>query len=231
MTERSRRRWRIGELAAATGLTVRTLRHYEQLGLLGKTARSEGQQRLYDEVDVRRLYRVRALRDLGLSLGEIGGVIGAEQATLRAVLRDHRARVDAELVRLGRLRTLLDHACTRADDVAPEAVLATIEAMSRVVRRGARASTSDAEAWWRELGEALRACMDAGERPTAARPRELAVAASERIAAFAGGDTATLEALAHLRRAAPPKDLAGWDAALMRYLDEAMRELESGGKA
>ena len=62
------RSWRIGELARATGLTVRTLRHYESLGLLPRPPRTRGRQRLYDERDVRRTYRIRALRELGLSL-------------------------------------------------------------------------------------------------------------------------------------------------------------------
>jgi DNA-binding transcriptional MerR regulator len=227
----SRRRWRIGELADATGLTVRTLRHYEHIGLLAPATRTDGRQRLYDENDVRRLYRIRALRDLGLSLADIGRMLDDDRAALADVLRAHRARVDVEIERLGRLRTLLDHACAHADrDVGPDDVLATIEAMSRVVRRDdARRkkgnAPQDEEARWRELGDELRACMDAGEAPSAPRPRALARAALARIVEFAGGDRATLEALAHLRRLAPPKNLAGWSPALMRYLDQALASL------
>src|SRR5689334_14842930 len=98
----SRRSWRIGELADATGLTVRTLHHYGHLGLLARVARTEGRQRLYDEGDVRRLYRVRALRDLGLSLADIGRMLKDDRAALTDVLRAHRARVDAEIKRLGK---------------------------------------------------------------------------------------------------------------------------------
>src|SRR4051812_34513429 len=83
----SRRRWRIGELAEATGLTVRTLHHYEHIGLLAAAARSEGRQRLYDEDDVRRLYRIRALRDLGLSLADIRRTLKNDRAALGDVLR------------------------------------------------------------------------------------------------------------------------------------------------
>ncbi|PTL83917.1 MerR family transcriptional regulator [Vitiosangium sp. GDMCC 1.1324] len=235
MKERAtnRRRWRIGELADATGLTVRTLHHYEHIGLLAPAARTEGRQRLYDENDVRRLYRILALRDLGLSLADIRRMLDDDRAALAAVLRAHRARVDAELERLGRLRTLLDHACAHADrDVEPDTVLATIEAMSRVVRRGNALrkkgkASKDAEARWRELGDALRACMKAGEDPSAPRPRAVARAALARIVEFAGGDRATLEALAHLRQLAPPKNLAGWSPALMRYLNQALASLNT----
>jgi MerR family transcriptional regulator, thiopeptide resistance regulator len=227
----SRRRWRIGELAEATGLTVRTLHHYEQIGLLLPPARTEGRQRLYDEHDVRRLYRVRALRDLGLSLTDVGRMLRDDRAALADVLRAHRARVDAEIDRLGRLRALLDHACRRADrSVEADEVLATIEAMSRVVRRGhARRKSGRAakenEARWRELGDQLRACMKAGAAPSSRRARAVARAVQARIVEFAGGDRATLEALAHLRRSDLPKDLAGWTPALMRYLDRALNSL------
>ncbi|APR77072.1 Regulatory protein, MerR [Minicystis rosea] len=229
---RSRRRYRIGELAEATGLTVRTLHHYEHIGLLAPSARTEGRQRLYDEHDVRRLYRIRALRDLGLSLADIGRMLDDDRDGLADLLRAHRARVAAEIEGLERLRSLLDHACAHADrDVAPEDVLATIEAMSRVVRRSeARRkkgnAAKDAEARWREIGEELRACMKDGEPPSAPRPRAVAQRALARIVEFAGGDRATLEALAHLRRLDPPKSFAGWSPALMRYLDQALSNLQ-----
>ena len=67
------RRWRIGELAAATGLTVRTLHHYDAVGLLAPAERSAAGHRRYTSADVHRLYRVVALRQLGLSLEEIAG--------------------------------------------------------------------------------------------------------------------------------------------------------------
>src|SRR5689334_9070048 len=97
---KSQRRWRIGELADATGLTVRTLHHSEHLRLLAPAARTEGRQRLYDESDVRRLYLIRALRDLGLSLSDIGRMLDDDRAALANILRAHRARVDAEIERL-----------------------------------------------------------------------------------------------------------------------------------
>ncbi|RKG76119.1 MerR family transcriptional regulator [Corallococcus exercitus] len=231
-----RRHWRIGELAEATGLTVRTLHHYEHIGLLAPAPRTEGRQRRYDARDVRRLYRIRALRDLGLSLADIRSMLDDHRAALVDVLRAHRARVAAELERLGRLQTLLDHACTQADrDLDPEDVIATIEAMSRVMRHGSARrngpASKDAEARWRELGAALQACMKAGEAPSAPRPRALAREALARIVEFSGGDRATMEALAHLRRLEFPKDLAGWSPALMRYLDQAMASLPKTRRA
>ncbi len=58
-----KRRWQIGELAKKTGLSVRALRHYDELGPLKPSERSDAGYRLYAEVDVRRLFRIVALRD------------------------------------------------------------------------------------------------------------------------------------------------------------------------
>lgn len=70
--------WRIGELAREAGLTVRTLHHYDQLGLLSPLSRTEGGHRCYTSDDVRRLYRIVALRGLGISLEEIGTLLDGE---------------------------------------------------------------------------------------------------------------------------------------------------------
>lgn len=70
--------WKIGELARETGLTVRTLHHYDQLGLLSPLARTEGGHRCYTADDVRRLHRIVALRSLGISLEEIGTLLDGE---------------------------------------------------------------------------------------------------------------------------------------------------------
>jgi MerR family transcriptional regulator, thiopeptide resistance regulator len=79
------RRWSIGELARASGLTVRALRHYDEIGLLTAGERTASGHRRYTERDLRRLYRVRALRTLGLSLEEIAGVLADPADDLTAM--------------------------------------------------------------------------------------------------------------------------------------------------
>jgi MerR family transcriptional regulator, thiopeptide resistance regulator len=70
--------WRIGELARETGLTVRTLHHYDQLGLLSPLSRTEGGHRCYTSADVRRLHSIVALRSLGISLEQTGTLLDGE---------------------------------------------------------------------------------------------------------------------------------------------------------
>jgi DNA-binding transcriptional MerR regulator len=78
---------RIGEVAERVGITTRTIRYYEELGLLGGGDRSKGAHRHYGEADVARLRELIRLRDLlGLSLDELVALAEAEEA--RAALRD-----------------------------------------------------------------------------------------------------------------------------------------------
>jgi DNA-binding transcriptional MerR regulator len=69
--------WRIGELAERAGITVRTLHHYDRLGLLSPSSRTSGGHRCYTGEDVVQLQRIIALRSCGLSLEEIGVVLTA----------------------------------------------------------------------------------------------------------------------------------------------------------
>jgi len=79
---------RINEVATELGLTTRSIRYYEELGLLKPAARSEGAYRLYDEDDVERLRFIRGLRDdAGFSLAEIGRLLEDEVARARNRLR------------------------------------------------------------------------------------------------------------------------------------------------
>jgi DNA-binding transcriptional MerR regulator len=90
---------RIGEVAERVGVTTRTIRYYEERGLLGPDAsRSKGAHRVYDEADVVRLKELIRLRDLlGLTLEELVELAEAEES--RAVLRErwHGAGEDERL--------------------------------------------------------------------------------------------------------------------------------------
>ncbi len=88
--------YRIGELAQRVGLTERTIRYYEELGLLDSVKRLEGGQRLYTDDDVRRLRFVQKLKMLGLSLQEM--------LELERLYRRHRSNREV----LPRLVELLD---------------------------------------------------------------------------------------------------------------------------
>ena len=106
---------RIGELAERAGTTPRTIRYYEELGLLGGAAgRAHGRHRTYTDDDVERLTHILRLRDLlGLSLDELRRVLEAEDA--RAAIR--RALPDTEdpARRLTMLDEALGHIATQLE--------------------------------------------------------------------------------------------------------------------
>jgi DNA-binding transcriptional MerR regulator len=79
--------WSIGDLAKASGVTVRTLYYYDEIGLVPASDRTASGHRRYTSDDVRRLYRVRALAQLGLSLDEVARVLDRATEDLTA-LRD-----------------------------------------------------------------------------------------------------------------------------------------------
>ena len=93
------RSYRIGEVAERAGVTTRTIRYYEELGLLGRAAERKGAHRLYREADVSRLQELIRLRDLlGLSLDELVALAEAEEG--RAALRGRWAESASDTERL-----------------------------------------------------------------------------------------------------------------------------------
>jgi DNA-binding transcriptional MerR regulator len=94
---------RIGDVAKRTGLTVRTIRYYEELGLLESVKRLEGGARVYTSEDVRRLRFIQRLKVLGLSLQEMLELerLYRRERTNRAVLPKLIDMLDRHLVQIG----------------------------------------------------------------------------------------------------------------------------------
>lgn len=105
MAEHEDRVMHIGEVAARTELSLRTLRHYDEIGLLTPSGRSDGGFRLYTEADVDRLLVVRRMKPLGFSLEEMREVLGVLD-----VLADPAAGDDDRRAATGRLAEVGDRA-------------------------------------------------------------------------------------------------------------------------
>ena len=99
---------RIGEVAERSGVTPRTVRYYEELGLLPRGEREQGKHRTYTEEDIERLREITRLRDLlGLSLDELRAVVVAE--AVRADARRRFRESDSPDVRRAALDEALPH--------------------------------------------------------------------------------------------------------------------------
>lgn len=123
---------RVGELAAATGLTVRTLHYYEEIGLLVASHRSDSGHRLYGGDDVQRLYQICLLRRLGLPLGEITRALDDPAWDLHTAMARHLADLDERLDATGRLRGRLAQllGSGELDGALTDDLLAVLEAMT-----------------------------------------------------------------------------------------------------
>lgn len=113
---------RVGEIADATGLTVRTLHYYEEIGLLTPAGRTEAGHRLYGAEAVEQLYRISLLRRLGLPLEQVRTALEATDTDVRSLMVDHLAAIEARLTTENRLRSrllrLVDTTRTTHEDTA-----------------------------------------------------------------------------------------------------------------
>ena len=104
MDDHSEPPWRIGQVSARTGLTTRTLRYYEELGLLRPSQRLIGGHRVYASEDLRRLYRISLLRQMGLPLSDIAREVENASSELSETIGRRIGQVDQRMAALGRHR-------------------------------------------------------------------------------------------------------------------------------
>jgi len=203
------KRWSIGDLARATGLTVRTLHYYDEVGLVRPGERTGSGHRRYTEADVRRLYRVRALRQVGLSLDQIAAVLhrSPEDLTaLRGLLADQLAELAVQAAQVSELRQRIEGLVRRLDGPdgpEPEDFMATLETMAlleaylsreqrdRLAQRRDELGTDAVAALrseWLEVATELRRHRHAGTPPGDPCVRELAARWDAVGTAFGTGD-------------------------------------------
>ncbi|MFG2134146.1 MerR family transcriptional regulator [Streptomyces sp. NPDC048751] len=205
--------WKVGRLAEASGLTVRTLHHWDAIGLLSPSQRTAGGHREYTEEDLVRLYQVLALRSLGLALDTIAVCLDAGVDPARLV-RDHLAGVEASLAALGVLRERLVRLGDELSEDRPPTATDLLEALRAIggtgpegeytlgrhldadqidVLRTRAAALGPAmhyllEVEWPELYRRAERLRVAGMPPSDQKVRRLAARMDELSALFTGGD-------------------------------------------
>jgi DNA-binding transcriptional MerR regulator len=234
----------IGALAGATGLTVRTLHHYDAIGLITPAERSPSGRRLYSEANVRRLYRIVALRKLGLSLDEILDVLDREP-DLTGSVRRHLERVERSLELQRRLRRtlagmleLLEHegAPTLHEFIQAIEVMTmtekyyTQEQQEQLEQRRSELGEDGvrrAEREWAELIEAVRAERAGGTEATDERTLALARRWKQLIEQFSGGEEGIERSLRTMYRVEGSQVASRGmvDPELMTYIGEALAAL------
>ncbi len=98
----------VGAAAALVGVSVRTLHHWDQIGLVRPSGRSAAEYRLYAPGDITRIHRVLVYRETGLSLAEVAAILDDPAADEQAHLQRQRAALQARIARLYEMVSAVD---------------------------------------------------------------------------------------------------------------------------
>ncbi|MBC5781347.1 MerR family transcriptional regulator [Ramlibacter sp. USB13] len=224
----------VGALARSTGLTVRTLHHYDEIGLLKPSARSESGYRMYDEADVARLHAIQALRHLGLPLAEIGPLLDGRGGSPERILEQQMLQLDAQIRQASelkeRLALLRDHL---AKGMAPamEDWVRSLSLMTTYGRyfdareiRDILQSYATIQEEWLALQAEVQDCMDAGAAHDSERAQALTRRWTALMVRWMDGDFERMdrwgamyraEPSAHGIRGAPP-------SGMIAYMEQAI---------
>lgn len=206
------RRWKVGELADATGLTVRTLHHFDEIGLLRPSERSPAGHRLYAASDVRRLYRVLALRELGMPLAEIGASLAGDSGDLTSAVRSQLEQVQQHITRQQQLKhqlTALSQVLQEAREPSVDQLIEAMEAMmqakyfspDQLTRLKARHNEVGGDTFarwrrhWTEIAAQVEAHVSAGMDPADPEVQATTRRWTALMEEMTGGDRAILSGM------------------------------------
>jgi DNA-binding transcriptional MerR regulator len=239
----------IGDLAQRSGLTVRALHHYEKLGLLRPSGRTDAGYRLYGQADVQALHRILAYQQMGLALKDIGPLLGPGAPPLAELLARQIGIAQAELARQQNLLAMLQRVAERASAGGPDLTDHLLSLMA--LRRTYQRHFSEAElqkmldaqnalgasglarikAEWATLLPALRLQMESGAGPRSAAVRTLA----KRWIAISKGvpDDEEVQRKARAMFAQRPELLQGTGLTLelLDFLDQAVAAAKAARRA
>jgi DNA-binding transcriptional MerR regulator len=240
----SARGMKVGELARRTGLSVRTLHYYDEIGLLHPSTHTESQHRLYGRAELERLQRIKSLRQLGFSLDEIRASLDKPEFSLRSVIDLHTARLRAQIKEQTRLALLLETLAARLDTATRASVddlISAIECTTTLDReftteerreiqlRGERLGSEHitaVQAEWPVLIARVRVEMLRGTEPTDERALTLARRWRDLVREFTGGNP-SIERKVRASFIAEPERMvrSGLDTEILAYVNGAIRAL------
>ncbi|MFJ2829185.1 MerR family transcriptional regulator [Streptomyces sp. NPDC087263] len=189
----------VGQVAGFAGITVRTLHHYDEIGLLAPSERSHAGHRRYSDADLDRLQQILFYRELGFPLDEVAALLDDPAADPRAHLRRQHELLTARIEKLQKMAAAVEHAMearTMGINLTPEEKFEVFgdkdpekhaeeaerrwggtEAYAESQRRAARYTKDDWQRMQAEVaswGERYDALMAAGEPPTGERAMDMA---------------------------------------------------------
>ncbi len=230
---------KIGELAKRTGLTVRTLHHYDGIALLSPSARSDAGYRLYNEADIARLHRILALRRFGMALAEIGTYLTGPDLPLTDLVERQIGLLDRQIEqatalrsRLARLRGQLGEG--RQPD--PADWLTTLEQMTMYDKYFTQQELQELPLYtdadkikgeWQALAAEAQGLIDAGADPADERSRALAKRWMATVARDTGSNPVLFAKLNAMHEQEPSvQERTGVTSAVMAFVLAATKETQ-----
>ena len=204
---------KVGDLARRTGLTVRTLHHYDEIGLLAPSGRSEAGYRLYSQADVQRLHAIQTMRQMGLPLSDISDLLAGEGMAPERIIDqqihalDHQINQATEL--RGRLTMLRDGLMAGAEPDMGN----WLEALALMTTYGRYFNSAELkqifqnwsliEADWLVVKDLVRSAMDQGLAADTPEVQALAYRWMALMLHWMGGDLDLLDRWGHMFRTEP----------------------------
>lgn len=233
---------KVGELAKRTGLSVRTLHYYDEIGLLQPSKLTGSRHRVYGAAELVRLQQIKSLRQLGFSLEEIRGCLDSPSFSPKRVLELHVAQLREQIAGQERLAALLETlaASFAAGSLAStDEFVAAIEGITMIERTFTPDELREIKARGEQLGPVhiraveqewpvliarVRAEMDAGTDPESERMRPLATRWRALVREFTGGNP-DIERKVRASYVAEPRLMKrnGLDPELFAYINQAIR--------
>jgi DNA-binding transcriptional MerR regulator len=204
---------KVGDLARRTGLTVRTLHHYDEVGLLKPSGRSDAGYRLYSQADVQRLHGIQTMRQMGLALSDIADLLAGEGVAPQRIIGQQIRALDQQIAQAtelrGRLTMLRDGLMAGAEPDMGN----WLEALALMTTYGKYFSTTELkqiftnwsliEADWLVVKDLVRSAMDRQMPPDAPEVQALAYRWMALMLHWMGGDLDLLDRWGHMFRTEP----------------------------
>ncbi len=233
---------KVGELAKRTGVSVRTLHHYDEIGLLSPSLRSESGHRLYTDADIGRLQQVISLKSLGFSLEDIAQFLSATNASPLQILEMHLEKLHKEMeertkliVNLEKLagglrsgtKPTVDELLNLIEDTTMFEKYYTKDQMSELQARAnamGPQKMQEAQDNWTKLIQEVSSAMENGTDPSEESVQALARRWRDLIAEFTGGDAGISQSLANMYKQEGSANASRGmvDSPLSEYIAKAM---------
>lgn len=234
---------KVGDLAKQTGVSVRTLHYYDEIGLLSPSHRTEAGYRLYNEADIIRLQQIVSLRQLGFSLEQIRGCLEQSEFSPHHVVQLHLSQLKEQIALQQQLYERLEAISIRlqsTEAISIQEFIQLIEVTTMVEKyytleqqeylKARRELLGEerirqVEVEWQELIEQARTEMANGTDPCSESVQALAQRWRSLIEAFTGGNPGIEQSLNQMyqQEGAEVASRGTVDSAVMEYMGRAMQ--------